>query len=215
LTHLRVAEAPKRARYSCHEAGHAVAGVINGDKLELIVADRDAQMTHGQRALYEDWTDDKGGREATFSRKRDLLCECGGKIMPDIDTGTRRKFYPGSPSCEICSEFLVREVAVTLAGCKATRILMGYYNPFESRDDGNYVLALLVKLADEMCRDIRARGMHRAEEWITKERKAALVLAGVLEAKGVLWGDEAERIVSENLTVSPANAISAARPESM
>jgi hypothetical protein len=198
------ARAPKKARYACHEAGHAVAGVINGDKLELVVADRDAQMTKEQRALYEEWTNGKGGREATFSRKKDLLCECGGKIIPDIETGTRRKFYPGRPSCDICSEFLVSEVAVALAGGKATRILMDYRNPFESRDDGNYVLALLVKLADEMGMDIRTRGMRRAEEWITKERKATLVLTGVLEAKGVLWGDEAERIVSEKLTVSPA-----------
>lgn len=202
-------DVPRKMRYACHEAGHAVAGVINGDKLELIVSDRDAQMTQEQRGRYEEWTDGKGGREATFSRKKDLLCACGGKIMPDIDTGTRRKFYPGSPSCEICLEFLVREVAVTLAGGKATRVLMDYYNPFESRDDGNYVLALLVKLEDRMSTDIRTRGMRRAEEWITKERKATLVLTGALQTKGVLWGDEAERIVSENLTQVPANATSA------
>jgi len=88
----------------------------------------------------------KAAGKLRFHERKICLCACGGKIMPDIDTGTRRKFYPGSPSCEICLEFLVREVAVTLAGGKATRVLMDYYNPFESRDDGNYVLALLVKL---------------------------------------------------------------------
>jgi len=54
-----------------------------------------------------------------------------------------------------------------------------------------------------MSTDIRTRGMRRAEEWITKERKATLVLTGALQTKGVLWGDEAERIVSENLTQVP------------
>lgn len=193
-----------------------MAGVINGDRLELIVADRGAQMTREQRALYEECADGKG-REATFSRKRDLLCECGGTIAPDIETGTRRKFYPGSPSCEICLGFLVREVAVTLAGGRATRILMDHdhFNPSESKDEGNDVLALLVKLEDKIGADIRTRGMHRAEEWITKEWTATLALTRALEAKGVLGGDEAERIISENLTMAPANAISAARSGSM
>jgi len=64
----------------CHEAGHAVAGVINGDKLVLVVAYADAPMSENQRARYETATRGKSKRGATLLKRGQPNCSCGGRV---------------------------------------------------------------------------------------------------------------------------------------
>ena len=42
----------ERRGMCCHEAGHAVARVLNGDALLLLISDPNAVMTKEQRAVY-------------------------------------------------------------------------------------------------------------------------------------------------------------------
>jgi len=185
----------------CHEAGHAVAGVINGDKLVLVVAYADAPMSENQRALYETATRGKSKRGATLLKRSQPNCSCGGRVECNAISMFRRRFYPGNPLCERCLDFVIKEVAAILAGGVATRIVMqGTPHPLELREDGNDLSTYLIQFDDKQRAEIRDQANSLAEKWIEQGKIAVLAVTDALQVQGVLDGIGAERIIRQNLS---------------
>jgi len=189
---------PERKRCECcHEAGHAVSGVINEDELLLVVGYAGAAMTDAQREVYERWLPRTEVRAATLSARRQHKCGCGGNVQCDVLS--KRRFHWGNPDCQSCLEFVIREVATVRAGGTAVRLLMPEeHNPFRSKGDGRDENTFLADLTEKQRVDGGRQTKILAEKWMREESEAVLALAGVLEER-VLGGPEAERIVKQSL----------------
>ena len=178
-----------------------MAGVINGDKLVQVVGYAAAPMSGEQRARYEAATRAKGKRGATLSQRGQPNCNCGGKVECNPASLFLRRFYPGDPSCRCCLEFVVREVAVVLAGGTATRIVMqAEPSPLELREDGNAESTFLIEFDEKQRAKIRAQARSLAERWIQEEQTAVLALTDALLVSGVLNGPDAEHIIRTSLS---------------
>jgi len=186
----------------CHEAGHVVAGVINRDRMLLVIGHAGAIISDEQRQVYEQRFPSSPVRPATLSERRDLCCECGGRTRrTEVSLGARR-FYPGARLCGRCLDFITKEVAVISAGGVAASILVpSEHNPLRSREDGNEVNTFLAELEEKERAIACKKGRLLAEKWMREESKAVLAVAGVLQER-VLDGAEATRIVQENLRAS-------------
>jgi hypothetical protein len=189
----------QRRYYCCHEAGHAVAGVINGDKLVMVVGYADAAMNPEQKALYDTCglTSKKAG--ATYSERGQPNCQCGGKVGGDVQS--QRRFCPSAATCQVCLDFVTKEVAVICAGSVATSVLMPDVQPsfWESRDDNNKVNTFLIYFDQEEQRRIYERAKRCAQKWIQEQQEAVLAIAKALQERGVLDGTEAEQIIKAKL----------------
>ncbi len=187
----------------CHEAGHAVARVLAGGTLLLVVGDPNGPMTEEQRALYASGNRIAGERGSCLSRCGERTCACGGEVKNDPENQLLSRFSLNL-ECEACLEIFVDEVASIVAGGIATALLM----PIEHRDmyaqfDVEAADRVLAELEKARYCQVAERAMQRAAEWVQQEAKAILALTDALvESGGVLGGPEAERIVRANLSVS-------------
>jgi hypothetical protein len=182
----------------CHEAGHAVARVLNGDALLLLVSDPHAEMTREQRALYEIGDRCKGERGNTMAQCKERSCDCGKGSIRNTSNPVMSAFTLDLP-CAGCREFLIRELACIFAGGVATLLLMP-----EVHTDAD--VELDIAAADRMVEGFEVpepeaivkEAMLQAQDWIERESRAVCALTSVLVNAFVLDGKEAERIINEN-----------------
>jgi hypothetical protein len=186
----------------CHEAGHAVAWVVNGDRLLLVVGYRDAPMTpEQQRLCYGAIT----GRSSV-------------EIANDCYTSLRtagRTIRSGGPSCsqcggeetgedyQTCMTIITGHVMCIFAGGAATAHLLGKeHDDAQSTDDRLEAKKLLQRfLKSEQARqDVSGQAKQHASNLVRREAKAIGALSLALLETGVLEGAEAEKIIKENLT---------------
>jgi hypothetical protein len=199
----------------CHEAGHAVAWVANGDSLVLVVGYRDAPMTTDQQKIYYDSLGPIDSSSVQFQRITrlerhiaaktiaivvDHNCPCGGGIGKTVD------FYRIKETCRGCMELLAGHVGCCLAGGAATHFLLkDQHEELQSTEDRTEAEKLLNGLVrDKTIRDqVWLSARCHAQDVVRKEETAIKALASALLQNGTLNGSDAEEIIRKNL----ANAV--------
>ena len=119
----------QRRRYCYHEAGHAVAWLVNGDTIQLVVGDPDAPLTEDQERMREQIQEARAitGDETvklaggyTVARVNEHSCpRCEGAIKADPSNEYTAKFQL-SADCPPCMELLTNYLKCMLAGEAAT-----------------------------------------------------------------------------------------------
>lgn len=187
----------------CHEAGHAVAWVANGDRLLLVVGYREAfaEMTPQQQEIcFGGMTDVdianachkyRGAGGLTMREGRRDLTQCGECGRSELSDG-----------CSGCRNLMTNHIACHLAGGAATVCYLGeQHSESQSADDLKQVKERLAGFSrNEDCRrKLRNDAESRAAVLVRRETKAIKAIAAVLLRHGVLDGPEAEKIVKESL----------------
>lgn len=208
-------------RNCCHESGHTVAWVMNGDTVLLVVADPDAAMTTDQKELLAQAREahrvvgGKGFAESTgctVVHAKDRACpRCEGVITTHISSPLTVNFHL-SAGCPTCMDLLANHAACICAGAAATSrlehrtSLVDILNNAcrtlsEAQHDRHEVDRILSGLiADQDRRDaIKDEAEHRAANWIQREWRAVSVLTEALFQAGALEGAHAIQLVIENL----------------
>jgi hypothetical protein len=191
----------ERFCFCCHEAGHSVARVLNGDALLLVVSDPRVEMTGEQRAFYEAGDRMKGERGRTMARCKERSCRCGRGTVRNRSNSLLSDFSLNL-DCESCAEILIGELSCSFAGGMATLALVP-----EVHSDADITLDLAeisvvakqLNLKGEKRESIVRRAKFRARNWVQQESRAVVGLAGTLFNSAVLDGKEAERIIRANL----------------
>jgi hypothetical protein len=190
----------------CHEAGHAVAWVLNGDQLVLVVGRADANLTPEQESLRGESIIGAGGSTvdvinqlfrarrsggATIRRGARSSCkDCGNSVFTE--------------TCPTCMTTLAHHLACIFAGGAATaHLLPDQHAASQLSDDLAQVDDLLQRaLTDQERRNcLRDQARQKAQELITRESEAVQNLGSELLVRGVLDGSEAEQIIRRNLHV--------------
>jgi hypothetical protein len=191
-----------RRAVCCHESGHAVARVLLGDSVLLMVSDPAAEMTEVQKALYHSGhriTDERGN---TMARCKERTCRCGRPTIRNRSNPIASEFCV-SLECEGCLDVLVGELASRFAGAAATLQLMpNGHNDADAMFDMRVILQIVesLELVGQKREAIIKQAIARAHNWIQQESRAVLALADALFNAVVLDGEEAERIVRANLS---------------
>ena len=173
-------QSPAGLEYSaCHEAGHAVVRMINGE--EILSVDACAR--------------------ATCFRGKDWQCSCGGHLKTEPDC---RFTYNFNPDCDTCTAYVTSLVGANYSGDAATAGLMP--DQHKLLHAGHDLIAA-EEFASPYSNDrIKWHEIERAaERWanelVVRESKAILELRDALvRAGGWLDGPDAQRIISANLT---------------
>lgn len=189
----------------CHEAGHAIIGVLIGYKPAMMVAGRAdalARMTQAQRELYQQKTHGNIVLAAIFwEPKAQPTCKCGCEVKQTAATMYQRRFYPHEELlCDCCLDFCVREVAVHLAGGIATQVIMKMSpKPLEVKDDNDKANTFLVELNDELKTHILRGARSLAEKLLNEQRKAVIAVRDALNRELVLDGSVVVHLITENV----------------
>jgi len=169
---------PVSLRCSCyHEAGHAVAWVVIGDRLCRVDCRRSLRSA-GQ-------TQRRGGQGLSS------CSQCGGTEMRD--------------ACPTCTRIVTNHLMGHLAGGAATSYLLREeHTVAQSKDDHDKVKRLLREFSDneQIRQSVRSQAEQKAQDLVRREEKAISALAAVLMLRGVVDGPEAEQIIKEHLETS-------------
>jgi hypothetical protein len=210
----------QRRRNCYHEAGHAVAWVINGDAVLKVVGDA-AGFTEGQEELWKQIREahaiigdetTQQGRECTVAQVNDHPCPCcNGAIKADPRNRLAVEFHL-SAECLGCMKLLTNHLACIFAGGSATsslehgaslldRVNNACKTTRERRHDCREVDRILTGLVeDEQQRNnIRQDAERLAEDRVKQEWKAVTALAAALFQQGELDGSKAEHLIRDNL----------------
>ena len=182
-----------RRAICCHEAGHAVAKVLNGDALLLLVGNPNAAMTEKQRALYRSGNRITGERGNTMARCKERTCRCGRPTIRNHSNPIASEFCV-SLECEGCMDILIGELACRVAGGAATLQLMpDVHNQADMMFDVLAILRIVegLELVGQKREAVLEQAIARAHNWIQQESRAVLALADALFDAGVLNGEEA------------------------
>lgn len=190
----------------CHEAGHAVAWVVSGDRLVLVVGRADANLTPEQESLWAGSTMGAGGSTVDVINQFFRARRSGGAT---IRRGARSsckdcKNSVFTETCPGCMKMLTEHLACIFAGGAATaHLLPDQHAASQLSDDLAQVNDLLQKaLTDEERRKcLRDQAKQKAQELIKRESEAVQELARELLVRGVLDGSEAEQIIRSNLQI--------------
>jgi hypothetical protein len=172
----------QRRAICCHEAGHAVAKVLNGDTLLLLVGNPNAAMTEKQRALYRSGNRITGARGNTMARCKERTCRCGRPTIRNHSNPIASEFCV-SLECEGCMDILIGELACRLAGGAATLQLMPkVHNQADVVFDVLAILRIVegLELVGQKREAVLEQAIARAHNWIQQESRAVLALADAL-----------------------------------
>jgi hypothetical protein len=190
----------------CHEAGHAVAWVVNGDQLVLVVGRTDANLTPEQESLRNESIIGAGGSTVEVINQLFRARRSGGAT---IRRGARSsckdcKNSVFTETCPACMKTLTQHLACIFAGGAATaHLLPNQHAATQLSDDLAQVDDLLQRaLTDEERRKCLCdQAKQKAQELIKRESEAVQKLASELLVRGVVDGSEAEQIIRSNLQI--------------
>jgi hypothetical protein len=175
---------------SCHEAGHGVFRVLNGDIVESIVIHQRGQLP--VEAL-------PGERGITNYHFKPMECECKigyvrsqGKDLPDSIS-----FGKG---CQQCKNYVTNMVAGMLAGEEATKLLTpGEHRPYDSQLDSDNIESVfrLYTVSAPERKAIEAEARRRAAAVIEREKAAVRALQAITQAStGRVEHQEIEAVIA-------------------
>ncbi len=208
-----------KKRNCCHEAGHTVAWIINGDTVLLIVGSGDAEMNEHQKKLCEQADINlaslkQGGFTIVQTQKHS--CEqagCKGKITTDEANSLRARYHLCA-ECTGCMELLSTHITCMYAGGPATSLLqqldpnldvISYREMERDRGEVDRITRLLIQ-DDQQLETLKEEARRRAISWINAESDAVIALTSALvEAEGILDGHIAEQVVRKALKGSASN----------
>lgn len=182
----------EKKRYECcHEAGHAVIRVLNGDTLLLVEVPPDVP-------------DGPGVRGHTDYQSKEIQCQCGGFVKNLGNGMSRVRLRP--IECEECRVFLGERLVSIYAASKATEVLMpDRHRPLDAQYDRD---SLDKEFRSFKCpSDFHIQMEDICTDWaeslVKREQKAILALTDQLMlADGYVDGPEATRIIMANLANS-------------
>lgn len=188
----------------CHEAGHAVAWVVNGDQLLLVIGRSDANLTPEQESVRDGSIVGAGGGTVDLVNQLFRARRSGGATIRQGAKSSCEhcKNSVFTDTCPACMRTLTHHLACIFAGGSATaHLLPDEHHGSQLRDDLAQVDDLLQRAiaSEERRKNIRNQAEQKAQELIKRESKAVQNLASELLVRGVLDGSEAEQIVRNNL----------------
>jgi len=192
---------------SCyHEAGHAVAWVVNGDSLLLVVGHGDARLTSEQEALRNAvLVSHKDDHLAFVNRLLQRRRSAGETIRKGKERSACEecKSTELSDACPACVKVLVDHLCCIFAGGAATALLLRDEHVKSQMSDDlaqiNNALQKFLPKDEPQRQELRSRAEQHADSLIRRETTAVRALADQLLVDGVLNGPIAEQIIRRNL----------------
>lgn len=181
-------------RCSCyHEAGHAVAWVVNGDELLLVIGCGDVTLTPDQQAIWEANRRLQWGRSAGETMRKGRSCayckQCGRTEL--------------SESCRACVKVIVNHLTCIFAGGAATALLLqSEHAKGQMANDLDQIQDLVEKFAPgnaALQKLLCELAQRQANNLVRREAKTVYEVADELFVHGVLDGPVAERIIRRSL----------------
>jgi len=191
----------------CHEAGHAVAWVVNVDRLALVIGRADANLTPKQESVRHAHIVGAGGGTVDLVNQLFRARRSGGATIRQGGNSSCEhcKSSVFTDTCPACMKTLTHHIACIFAGGAATaHLLPDQHAGSQLSHDLAQVDDLLQRALtnEEQRKCLRNQAEQKAYELIERESKAVQKLASELLVRGVLDGSEAEQIIRNNLQIS-------------